>query len=752
LRQARHIGSRSIRLEAEIVRRHEEQTNVVMVMTAGMGSGMRSFHPEVPTKRGQGAFAGIFAVRSKWAFHFGNVAYFPDAAPDFCYHRVLANAVIDTIDSPAEKQKMTPPRLKSDFSFTVLACLLLAGAFGQSTAVAQAPPVDPAQVAETKAHYTKYEYHIPMRDGVKLFTAVYVPKDHSQKYPIFLNRTPYSVRPYGADQYRPRLGPSPLYDKAGYIFAFQDVRGCHMSEGKFVNVRPYIPNKKGKEIDETSDTYDTIDWLVKNVENNNGNVGISGISYPGFYTACGMIDAHPALKAASPQAPVTDWFVGDDFHHNGAFYLGDSISFLTFFDKPHPRPTSGNSGRPERKSEPEVYSYYLKLGPLNTTNKRIMHGDAAFLQEMTEHGSYDDYWKARNILPHLKNIKPAVLTVGGWFDAEDLFGPLQVYSHVEKNSPGATNRLVMGPWIHGGWARGDGDKLGDIPFNAKTSDHFREKIEFPFFEYYLKGKGKLDKTEAWMFETGSNVWRGYDAWPPKGVKPKSLYFQEGGKLAENPPAASKKKSDKDSDEYVSDPAHPVPFIERTVNTIARDYMDADQRFATRRSDVVAYVGPVLEEDVTIAGPITADLTVSTSGTDSDWVVKLIDVYPDDYPDPNPNPTNVHMGNYQQLVRAEIMRGKFRDSYEKPEPFVPNKPTKVKFKLNDALHNFRSGHRIMVQVQSSWFPLIDRNPQVFTDIYSAKESDYRKATQHVYHSPEHPSSISVLVVPPVGQTR
>jgi putative CocE/NonD family hydrolase len=653
---------------------------------------------------------------------------------------------------------MTLTSLKSVRSLALLVGLLLAASLCSSSALAQ-PPVDPAALAETKAHYTKYEYRIPMRDGVKLFTAVYVPKDHSQKYPIMLNRTPYSVRPYGADEYRSRLGPSVDFDKAGYIFAMQDVRGCYMSEGQFVNVRPYIPNKKGKEIDEMSDTYDTIDWLVKNVENNNGNLGISGISYPGFYTACGMIDAHPALKAASPQAPVTDWFVGDDFHHNGAFYLGDSINFLTFFDKPHPKPTRGSGTFRDRGEQYDVYQHYLALGSLKSVVEKLFKGRPSFLKDMTEHGNYDDYWKARNILNHLKNIKPAVMTVGGWFDAEDLYGPLQVYSHVEKNSPGATNRLVMGPWIHGGWARGEGDKLGDVPFNAKTAEYFQQHIQFPFFEYYLKGKGKPDKTEAWIFETGSNVWRQYAAWPPKGLKPKSLYFHAGGKLTESAPSAGKNKADKSKpdknaagtqfDEYVSDPAHPVPFLERTATSIARDYMDADQRFATRRSDVVAYQGPVLDDDVTIAGPITADLVVSTSGTDSDWIVKLIDVYPEEFPNPNPNTKEVHMGGYQQLVRAEVMRGKFRDSYEKPTPFEPNKPTKVKFTLNDVLHNFRSGHRIMVQVQSSWFPVVDRNPQVFTDIYSAKESDYHQATQHVFHSEEYPSKIDVLVVPAGG---
>jgi uncharacterized protein len=638
---------------------------------------------------------------------------------------------------------MTATRLDATLRTVAITVLLLAGTFVPHVALAQ-PPVDPKQLAETKAHYTKYEYRIPMRDGVKLFTAVYVPKDQSKKSPILLTRTPYSVSPYGPDQYRSMLGPSLAFDKAGYIFALQDVRGCNMSEGQFVNVRPYIEQKKtAQQIDESSDTYDTIDWLIKHVANHNGKVGMTGISYPGFYTAAGMIDAHPALKAASPQAPVTDWFVGDDFHHNGAFYLGDSVHFLSIFDKPHPKPVKPPTMKYDPVA-PDVYAYYLKLGPLSTVSDRLFKGQTAFLKEMTAHGTYDEYWKARNILPHLKHIKPAVLTVGGWFDAEDLFGPLQVYAHIAKDSPETNNRLVMGPWIHGGWARGEGSNLGDVPFNAKTSEFFREQIELPFFEYHLKGKGSLDQRKAWVFETGTNVWRKYADWPPKHAKAKSFYLQASGKLTETPSPAADKSSE--SDAYVSDPAHPVPFIDGTVNSVAREYMTADQRFASRRSDVLVYEGPVLEEDLSIAGPIKAHLTVSTSGTDSDWIVKLIDVYPDDYPDPKPNPRDVSMGGYQQLVRAEVMRGKFRNSFEKPEPFKPNEPTTVNLTLNDVCHNFRSGHRVMVQVQSSWFPLIDRNPQVFLDIYAAKDSDYHTATERVYHSRERQSSVTLLVMP------
>ncbi len=635
-------------------------------------------------------------------------------------------------------------------SAALLVTSFLVGALCQTVALGQGPAPDPAQVAETKAHYTKYEYKIPMRDGVKLFTAVYVPKDQSKKYPMIMTRTPYSVRPYGEDQYRSRLGQSSHYDKSGYIFVFQDVRGCHMSEGKFVNIRPYIPNKKDKQIDESSDTYDTIDWLTKHIPNNNGNVGLMGISYPGFYSSCGLVDAHPALKAVSPQAPVTDWFVGDDYHHNGAFILADSINFLEFFDRPQRGAAAnrggGRMGMRREGSRPDVYNHYLALGPLDKIAERQARGGTGFLKDIVEHPNYDEWWKARTILPHLKHVKPAVLTVGGWYDCEDLWGAIQVYESIERQSPETVNRLVMGPWIHGGWARGEGNKLGDINFNDKTAEYYAEHIEFPFFEYYLKGKGKPDKTEAYVFETGTNVWRGYATWPPKGTKTKSFYFQEGGKLTEQAPAAGPHNTDKESDEYISDPAHPVPYIERITDTIARDYMTADQRFASRRSDVLTYKTPVLEEDLTIAGRVQANLIVSTSGTDSDYVVKLIDVYPDDYPNPDPNPTRASMGGYEQLLRAEVMRGKFRDSYEKPQPFEPNKPTPVKFALNDVLHTFRAGHRLMIQVQSSWFPVIDRNPQVFTDIYSAKESQYKKATERLYHTSEQPSHISVLVVP------
>lgn len=613
------------------------------------------------------------------------------------------------------------PLLRLQFFLPIALCLLLPAA-GNSRACAQG-------LEYVKANYTKYEYRIPMRDGKRLFTTVYVPKDDTQSWPILLTRTPYSAGPYGADQYKRDLGPSPLFGKEGYIFAYQDVRGRWMSEGEFVNMRPYLPVKNGPtEIDESSDTWDTIEWLTRHVPGNNGKAGMWGISYPGFYTAAGMIDAHPALKAASPQAPVTDWFVGDDWHHNGALFLTHFFNFMSNFGRPRPEPIKKQRPRYEHET-PDGYDFFLRLGTLADANQRYFEDQVAFWNEAMRHGTYDDFWKARNIRPHLKNIKPAVMTVGGWFDAENLFGALETYKRVEQSSPGITNMLVMGPWRHGGWSREDGSKLGDVSFNSKVSEYYREKIELPFFEFHLKGKGEFKPPEAWVFETGTNQWRRHERWPPAGAELRPLYFRAAGRASFEPPDDAQPVFD----EYLSDPDRPVPFIERITNGMAVEYMLADQRFAARRPDVLVYQTDVLEEDVTIAGPLRAELRVSTSGTDSDWIVKLIDVYPDDYPDPNPNPTGVRMGGYQQLVRGDVMRGKFRDSLEKPAALTPNEPTTVNFVLPDAYHTFRAGHRIMLQVQSSWFPLVDRNPQQFTDIYHAPPSEFHRATQRLYRS-------------------
>jgi putative CocE/NonD family hydrolase len=614
----------------------------------------------------------------------------------------------------------------------LLAAILPAPAFAQGTEY-------------VKANYTKYEYCIPMRDGVRLFTAVYVPKDDSETYPILLVRTPYSVAPYGVDRYPETLRPGPQFARAKYIFAYQDVRGRWMSEGEFDNMRPINPDPGPGDTDESTDTHDTIEWLLKNVKGHNGKVGQTGISYPGFYTVCGMIRAHPALVAASPQAPVTDWFVGDDFHHNGAFFLGHCFNFMANFGKPRPGPTTRNPHPRFDHGTPDGYRFFLELGPLANADRKHLKGEVAFWNEVMKHGTYDEFWRARNVRQHIKDIKPAVLTVGGWFDAENLFGALETFKKAEAHNPPRHNHLVMGPWSHGGWARGDGDRLGDVSFNAKTGEFYREKIELPFFEHHLKGKGELNHPKAWVFETGTNVWRKFDAWPPKATRAVAFEFGPGGRLQEAN-GTSHTLDVGEYDEFVSDPARPVPYIDKTVIGMVREYKTADQRFAAQRPDVLVYQTPVLERDLTVAGPVEVELYVSTTGTDSDWVVKLIDVYPDDLPDPDPNPTGVRMGGYQQLVRGDVMRGKFRNSFEKPEPFEPGKVTKVKFTLPDTLHTFRPGHRLMVQVQSSWFPLVDRNPQTFVDIYAASASDFKRQTHRVHRGVEHPSRVTLRVLP------
>lgn len=622
-------------------------------------------------------------------------------------------------------------------------------AYCSPPAFAQPKPLAGAELKEyIRANYTKYEYQIPMRDGVKLFTAVYVPKDDARTYPLMLIRTPYSVAPYGADKYPDTLRPSAHFVQSGYIFVYQDVRGRWMSEGEFVNVRPHNASKKDKEVDESSDTYDTVDWLIKNVKGHNGKAGITGISYPGFYAVCGMIDAHPAVKAVSPQAPVTDWFVGDDFHHNGCLFLPHCFNFMYGFGKNRPEPTKKvNRDRFDHET-PDGYKFFLDMGPIKNADAKHYKGEIAFWKEVMAHGTYDDFWKARNIRAHVKNVKPAVMTVGGWFDAENLFGALEVHKHAEANNPPKFNHLVMGPWDHGGWSRPGGDHLGDVRFNANTADFYREKIEFPFFEAHLKGVGSEERPKAWVFETGTNVWRRHDAWPPKDAKRTSFYPAPVGTLALTSKHDSGATGVVDligSDEFVSDPAKPVPFINKTDVGMVREYMTADQRFASQRPDVLVYQTDALKTDLTLAGPIEVELYVSTTGTDADWVVKVIDVYPDDLADPDPNPTGVRMGGYQQLIRGEPFRGKFRNGFDKPEAFTPGEVTKVKFVMPDVYHTLRPGHRLMVQVQSTWFPLVDRNPQTFCDIYTAGANDFRKQTHRVYRDEKRPSRITVGVV-------
>ena len=604
-----------------------------------------------------------------------------------------------------------------------------------------ANPSGDTNAAWLAEHYTKYEYRIPMRDGVRLFTRVYLPKDDSQVWPIVLTRTPYALKPYGADNYNDVAGSFRVLAGDKFILVTQDVRGRYGSEGVYMHVRPFNPNKGPKDTDENSDTYDTIDWLVKNVPNNNGKVGMFGISYPGFYTAIGMIDSHPALKAASPQAPVTDWFIGDDIHHNGAFFLAQNFDFFFRFAQKVEDPLH-DVIRSFNFKTPDGYDFFLRMGPLGNSDKLLLKGRSPEWNEFLAHPTYDDFWKARNVRQHLKNVRCAVMTVGGWYDAEDLFGPLEVYRNTERMNPGIFNMLVMGPWAHGDWGGKDGDKLGDINFRAKTGEFYREKIELPFFRHFLKGDTNYTVTEAHVFETGTHQWRKFDAWPPKQATARTLYFHSGNKLSFTVP----QESTEAFDEYVSDPAKPVPYTLEFTTGYPRSYPVHDQRFAASRTDVVAYETEPLEDDLTFAGPLKATLHVSTTGTDADWVVKLIDVYAGDSPDPNPNPAHVAMGGYQQLVRGDVFRGKFRDSFEKPEPFDPGKVTKVEFTIPDIFHAFRRGHRVMVQVQSSWFPLVDRNPQTFVNIPTAKEEDFQKATHRVYRTSNAASALTVQVLP------
>ena len=615
--------------------------------------------------------------------------------------------------------------------------------------MAQDPVTQPAD-DYVRSHYTKYEYRIPMRDGKRLFTAVYVPKDAAGgPYPFLMDRTPYNVGPYGEDQYPRQLGPSEEFQKAGYIFVYQDVRGRWMSEGDFLEMRPHIDDKKSpQDVDEASDTYDTIEFLLKTVPNNNGKVGIWGISYPGFYTSASMIDSHPALVAASPQAPMTDLFMGDDGYHGGAFMLSANFGFYVSF-RPQSEPQTPKPAPAFDFGNKDSYRFYLNAGNIANLDKLYLKGSNWLFNDQMKHDTYDAYWKARDLSQHMKNVKCAVLVVGGWYDAEDLSGPYKTFYAIGKFNPDTPTTLVEGPWVHGGWARGEGGHLGDIQFGSKTAEYFRANVQFPFFEHYLKGKGAA-QPKAVVFETGTNVWRSLDSWPPRQATPKTLYFHAGGKLGFDPPEESR-----GWDEYASDPNHPVPFVGYTTDTVPQRYMVDDQRFASYRPDVLVYETDVLEKDVTIAGPISPRLRVASSGTDSDFVVKLIDVYPDNAPDPEGMTSGnkrildappLHMSGYQEMLRGEPFRAKFRNSWGNPEALTPGKETDINFSMPDLYHTFRAGHRIMVQVQSSWFPLTDRNPQTFTDIPNAKPGDFQKATERVYRQKDAPSGVEVLVMP------
>ena len=587
------------------------------------------------------------------------------------------------------------------------------------------------------AHFDKRELRIPMRDGKTLFTSVYTPKrapGDETRFPILFKRTPYSVGPYGESEFPASLGPSEALMRSGYIFVYQDVRGRFMSEGEFVNMRPHIDAKQGAQIDEASDTWDSIEWLVNNLPHNNGKVGMWGISYPGFYAAAGMIDAHPALAAVSPQAPIADWYF-DDFHHHGAFFLPHAFNFLAVFGRVR-EGLEQKWGPRFDHGTPDGFAFFLALGSLANANLRYLKGEIPFWNEIVAHPNRDEFWQARDLLPHLHAVAPAVMTVGGLFDAEDLYGPFQIYARVEAENPDVFNVLVMGPWSHGGWARTDGDRLGNVSFGEATSAWYQREVEKPFFDHFLKGEGEHGLPEALIFETGRNRWRRFDSWPPPTTKAE-LFLADNGALVETRPTARKAY-----DAFISDPAHPVPYTEEITTGMTKAYMSDDQRFAGRRADVLVYQSEPLEAPLTMAGDLVADLWVSTSQRDADWVVKVIDVFPDGSatPDEGVRPGQA-LGGYQMMVRSEVIRGRYREDYAKPKPFTPGRATHVELPLQGLLHTFEPGHRVMIQVQSTWFPLVDRNPQSWVDnIFEAEADDFVAAEHRVWRDDTHPSAL------------
>ena len=583
-------------------------------------------------------------------------------------------------------------------------------------------------------HYNKREVEITMRDGKKLHTTIYSPKDTSKEYPILMTRTPYSSRPYGEGQFRSLLGPNKYLMEQGNIFVYQDVRGRWMSEGVYDNMRAYIPGKKKKQVDEASDTYDTVDWLVKNVKNNNGRVGIWGISYPGYYSAYALIDAHPAIKAVSPQAPIGDFFF-DDFHHNGAYLLSYWRATAVFgYEKDTPSDTAWYSF-PELNTK-DQYQFFLDAGPLKNLDKYYGE-DNVFWQQLKEHPNYDEFWQKRGLVQHMKDVKPAVMVVGGLFDAEDLYGPFNIYKSLEKNSNNF-NILVMGPWSHGDWSRNrKRQAIGNIYFGDDISANYQKEVETTFFNHFLKGEadGSVALPEAYMFDTGTHVWKSYEQWPPKNTSKKNFFLGDNQELVASPldlPTLAD-----GAEEFISDPHKPVPYSEDIKMVFTpRKYMTDDQRFAARRPDVLVYETEVLKEDLTLAGEVMAKLNVATTGTAADWVVKIIDVYPPDAEDYEETQDYLSMSNYHMMVRSEVIRGRFRNSFSDPEPFEPNKKTEVNFDLQDVHHTFKKGHKLQIQVQSTWFPLIDRNPQNYVDnIFEAEEEDFEAQKHKVYHDSE-----------------
>lgn len=658
-----------------------------------------------------------------------------------------------------------------------LALAIVAGAVGcrvrtaPATTAPGAPSVAPDaaepdadaladRTAWVRAHYDKREVRIPMRDGVELFTAIYTPKQPKAPLAILLNRTPYSVAPYGAEV-KDGVGPSQtLAEHGGFVFVYQDVRGRWMSGGEFADMRPHIdkqPDAKQpdpKQTDESTDTFDTIEWLLANVAGNNGKVGMWGISYPGFYAATGMIDHHPALVAVSPQAPIADWWF-DDFHHHGAFFLPHTFNFFAVFGRPRAQPTT-EKGKPFEHGTNDGYQFFLELGALANAEKRYFKGDVAFWTQAMAHPDRDAFWQARDLLPHLHRVAPHVLVVGGWFDAEDLYGPLAIYRTIETRERDVDNKLVMGPWRHGGWARDDGRRLGCLDFGSATGAHYRDEIEAPFFREHLRGEADAALPEASVFDTGANAWRELPAWPPAERSSQSFFLGPDGTLVREAPRAKPGTADA----WTSDPNEPVPYTQAIDIGMVKEYMVEDQRFAARRPDVLEWQTEPLAEDLVLAGPLSAEIWLSTTAADADLVVKLVDVFPSGATMPAPNeplpyacpapakkgePTP--MAGFQLMVRSEVFRARYRDSYEHPKRMRAGVPTKIVVPLQDVLHTFAKGHRLMVQVQSSWFPLVDRNPQRWHDpIANAPDDGFVAATHRVHRSQAHASVLKVGVLP------
>ncbi|MGQ0642284.1 MAG: CocE/NonD family hydrolase [Gemmatimonadaceae bacterium] len=613
-------------------------------------------------------------------------------------------------------------------TFVRLASVALVGL--ASVATAQPP------AAGADSVFNSQSVMIPMRDGVRLHTRIFTPRQARGPLPVLMVRTPYGIDGWSSGRI---AGVYPELVADSYVFVFQDSRGKFKSEGEFVMMRPPRVNKSDpKSVDEGSDAWDTTDWLVKNVPNNNGRVGIFGVSYPGLLTVDALLEPHPALKAASPQASPADQWLGDDFRHNGAFRLSYGLEYVAMME-------AGKDVQQFDMDTYDTYDWYLKVGPLRNVNERYFKGRMPTWNDFVKHPDYDAFWQRMGLRPYLKSVTVPTLHVAGWWDQEDFYGPITIYRDLERFDKGNQNFLVVGPWNHGGWQRQRGDSLGRIAWGSNTSEYYRTRVQAPFFAHYLHSRGTLDLPEALVFEAGSNVWKRYDAWPPKtGVATKKLYFGPNGALTlDQPPAPTPQAFDA----FVSDPSKPVPYRQRPIQqtydprgSTWSTWLTEDQRFVHNRPDVLSWVTPPLDEDVTIAGDILVTLFAATTGSDADWVVKLIDVYPDEIAD------NPRMSGYQFMVANEVLRGRYRESFEKPKAIVPNKVTDFSIDMHTQAYTFKKGHRIMVHVQSSWFPLIDRNPQTFVpNIFEAKESDFKAATHRVYRSPQNASFVQVQVV-------